>query len=171
MRPNHILSTVFVGAALSFTAPTASSEPCDISETKCAVNGGKCNIKFRNVTGKTRGSGAGTDLDQRSYAVTIKVKAMKDGGNTAGNVLSIDAAANKTMNIDKKAKKDFKSIKVTSVTNRTIAPVTLDCAAVKAVLNGDGTCKIFHGRRGDVSETWDYRLGYNCDNGNVAGPG
>lgn len=171
MRPNQILSALVIGAGLSFAAPTANSEPCDISETKCALAGKKCNIKFRNVTGKTRGSGRGTELDQRSYAVTIKVKAMKDGGKTAGNVLSIDAAANKTMNIDKKAKKAFKSIKVTSVTNRTIEPAKLDCATVKAVLDGDGTCKIFHGKKGKVSETFDYRLGYNCDNGNVAGPG
>ena len=171
MRTRMKLSTVLASAAISLAAPTASSEPCDISQTKCALNDGKCNIKFRNVTGQTSGSGNGTDLSQRSYAVTIKVKAMKDNGNTAGNVLSIDAASNKTMNIDKKANKDFKNIKVTSVTNRTIAPVTLDCGAVKAVLNGNGTCKIFHGVREPFSDSFDYRLGYNCDAGNVAGPG
>lgn len=171
MRTRNTLTALFIGTAISLAAPTASSEPCDISQTKCVLNDGKCNIKFRNVTGQSSGSGNGTDLSQRSYAVTIKVKAMKDNGNTAGNVLSIDAAANKTMNIDKKANKDFKNIKVTSVSNRTIAPVTLNCEAVKAVLNGNGTCKIFHGLRGNFADSFDYRLGYNCDAGNVAGPG
>jgi hypothetical protein len=159
--------------ALSFfsiaAAPVASAT-CDISQTKCAVNGGKCNIKFRNQTGISSGSGGGTDLKQTSSAQTVKVKAVKDNGNNAGNSLTINAGASNTMNMDNKAKKNFAKIRITSPAMARVDGVTMSCTDVRAVLNGNGTCKIFHGEPPYGSESLEYQLGYNCDGGKVAGP-
>ena len=166
------LSGLVVATGLAFSSPNAQAEEgCDISQTKCALNGGKCNIKFRNVTANHEGSGGPTDLSQRSYAMTIKVKALKANGNTAGNTLEILAGASKTMNIEKKANKNFAKIRIRSSSHRSEGGITMKCEAIKAVLNGNGTCKIFHGAPKDVSETLAYQLGYNCDAGNVYGPG
>lgn len=166
------LSALTVAFGLAYSSPVAhAQDACDISQTKCALNGGKCNIKFRNRTADNQGSGGPTDLNQRSYAMTIKVKALKANGDTAGNVLTIDAGASKTMNIEKKANKSFAKIRLRSSSNRSEGGITMNCDAVKAVLNGNGTCKVFHGAPDDVSETFAWQLGYNCDGGNVYGPG
>lgn len=101
MKSRTLMAGLALVAASAISAPVASAA-CDISQTKCALNGGKCNIKFRNRTADNQGSGGPTDLNQRSYAMTIKVKALKANGDTAGNVLTIDAGASKTMNIEKK---------------------------------------------------------------------
>lgn len=58
-----LISVVAFGAL----APIASAQ-CDISQTKCAKNGRKCNIHFRNQTAATGGSDGGTVLDQSSSA-------------------------------------------------------------------------------------------------------
>ncbi|MEL6377444.1 MAG: hypothetical protein AAFQ04_09630 [Pseudomonadota bacterium] len=167
-------SSYLAGACLALTtalmAPTASAA-CDISETKCVVNGGKCNINFRNVTDQESGSGGGTGLNQSSSVQGIKVKALKENGNTAGNTLTIEAGANKTMNIDKKAKKNFAKIRITSPNMVTVEGVTMSCQDVQAVLNGTGTCKIFNGHTPYGDDRVKYNLGFNCDSGNVTGPG
>ncbi|MEL7113044.1 MAG: hypothetical protein AAGK93_08920, partial [Pseudomonadota bacterium] len=41
---------------------------------------------------------------------------------------------------------------------------------VQAVLNGNGTCKVFHGTPPYGAETAEYQLGYRCDGGKVSGP-
>lgn len=167
-------STYLAGACLALTtglmAPAASAS-CDISATKCAVNGGKCNIKFRNQTAASSGSGGGTGLNQTSAAQTVKVKAIKDNGNKAGNALTINAGASNTMNIEKKANKNFAKIRITSPSMATVDGVTMSCADVQAVLDGNGTCKILHGHKPYGDEHMEYNLGFNCDGGNVAGPG
>ena len=79
-----MIRTIALSAlSLGMLAPTAFAA-CDISQTKCALNGGKCNIKFRNLTGASSGMAGGTDLSQESWAQTIKVKALKENGHTAG---------------------------------------------------------------------------------------
>ena len=158
-----------VALSLVPLAPVASAS-CDISGTKCAVNGGKCNIKFRNVTAANSGSDYNTDLTQRTQAQTVKVKALKENGHKAGNVLTIDSGASKTMNLDKKAKKHFAKIRITSPVMFTVQGVTMDCKHVRQVLNGNGTCKVFVGYPPFGDETLDFQLGYQCDGGNVAGP-
>jgi len=158
------LSTLIMGAL----APAAFAS-CDISETKCAVNGGKCNIKFRNVTGADGGSDAGTNLTQKPSAQTIKVKALKENGDKAGNALTINSPGNKTMNVDKKAHKSFAKIRITSPALATIEGITMGCDEVKKVLNGNGTCKNFNGNDSSGFAVPDYKLGFSCDGGKVTG--
>jgi len=156
--------------ALSVFAPAAFAS-CDISETKCALrDGSKCNIKFRNRTGDSRGMDRGSILDQESWAQIVKVKALKENGQTAGNVLTIGAGESNTMNLDKKANKSFAKLRITSPAMKTVKGVTMSCEDVQSVLDGNGTCKIFHGAHQNAGAYNDYRLGYNCDGGKVMGP-
>ncbi|MEO1659935.1 MAG: hypothetical protein AAFR51_03020 [Pseudomonadota bacterium] len=169
MKPHPFLAGTALALSLSLAAPVASAD-CDISETKCSVNGGKCNVKFRNRTADTSGSSSGTYLSQDSSAQTVKVKALKENGNTAGNVLTVTAGASNTMNFDNKAKKNFAKVRITSPAMARVDGVTMSCQDVIAVLNGNGTCKIFHGYPPYGDEHLDYQLGYSCDGGSVAGP-
>lgn len=159
------LSAILIGV---FAAPVAIAQ-CDISQTKCALNDGKCNIKFINETG-LNGKDKGTNLDRSSSAQIIRVKALKESGKTAGNALSINAGASKTMNLDKKANKSFDRIRLSSPTMNSVSGSTLSCASVQAVLNGNGTCKVFHGAPPYGEENVEYQLGYRCDSGKVSGP-
>ena len=169
MRPYISLSALIAGTAIAIATPTASAE-CDISQTKCVVNDGKCNIKFRNVTDKSGGSAGGTILTQKSSAQIIRVKAAKNNGKAAGNIINIESGTSKTMNLDKKAKKDFDKIRISSPTLASVSGVTMSCADVKAVLDGNGTCKIFNGVTGNLSYNLSPQLGYDCDGGSVKGP-
>ena len=166
-----MLRPLFISVlALGVMTPAALAA-CDISETKCAKNGGKCNIKFRNVTGASSGSGGGSSLTQMAQGQTVKVKAVKDNGNKAGNALTIGDGASNTMNIDKKAKKDFAKIRISSPNMGAVESVNMSCNHVKAVLNGNGTCKVFIGYENDIKlEQFEYNLGYHCDGGNVVRP-
>lgn len=138
------------------------------------MNGGKCNIHFKNKTGDTGGSDGSSNLEQTSAAQTVNVRARKDArgqSEKVGNQLSIAAGARKTMNLDKKAKKDFHDIRIYSKTNSsTVRSVVLRCEEIKAVLNGNGTCKIFHGVRVNKNPNVNFYLGYQCDGGKVGGP-
>lgn len=169
MRPYMSLSALIVGTALAVATPTASAE-CNISQTKCAVNGGKCNIKFRNVTDQRGGSAGGTKLTQKSSAQIIRVKAVKANGKAAGNIINVESGTSKTMNLDKKAKKDFDTIRISSPTMATVSGVTMSCEDVKAVLDGTGTCKVFNGATSKMSNNFKAQLGYSCDAGEVSGP-
>lgn len=168
MIRSYTLSALLMGTAM--VAAPAASASCDISQTKCALNGGKCNIKFRNVTAAGSGSSSGTYLSQQSSAQLVKVKAIKDNGNKAGNALTIDSSASKTMNMGKKVNKSFAKVRITSPSMVRVEGVTMSCADVQAVLNGSGTCKVFHGYGPYGNESFEYQLGYNCDGGDVAGP-
>jgi len=164
------MTSLVFGCLSAVAAPTAIAA-CDISGTKCAVNGGKCNIKFRNRTGDSSGSDGSSGINQRSSAQTVVIKARKSNGNKAGNKLSIAAGASKTMNMDKKANKDFQDIQISSQDFGSFATkVTMSCQDVKAVLNGNATCKVFHGQVKVSRGEFDYYLGYQCDSGNVGGP-
>ena len=164
----HLLS----GASLvlvSLVVTPAAFATCDISQTKCWINGGKCNIQFKNKTGESGGSSGGTSLEQVSLAQTVQIKARKDNGNKAGNKLTIAAGAKNTMNIENKAKKDFDNIRISSVTSsETVADTNMTCAQVKAILDGNGTCNVFVGF--EKTSQPSYRLGFQCDGGNVGGP-
>ena len=157
-----------VALALGAVSPAAFAA-CDISETKCALNGGKCNIKFRNVTGEDSGAAHGHPLKQTSLTQTIKVKALKENGNRAGNALTIYAGDSKTMNLEKKAKKNFAKIRMSSPNMETVKSKTMSCDHVKAVLNGNGTCKVFYGYSLYREHAFEYELGYSCDGGKVVG--
>ena len=163
MRTN-LLSVLLIAGGLSFALP-ASADVCDITAEKC-WDGGKCNIKFKNHTGESSGDAAGLNLDQSSLAQTIKVKAVKDNGNTAGNTLSITAGASNTMNIEKKYKKDFDHIRIQS--GNADKSVSMSCGDVKSILRGNGNCNVIRGRSNDVSV--GYTLAFSCDNGAVTGP-
>ena len=171
MRPNHILSAVILGAAFSVAAPLASAQVCDISQTKCALNGGKCNIKFKNRTGDSGGSEGSSNINQRSNAMTIVIKARKGNGDKAGNKLQIPAGTSKTMNMGKKANKDFYDVRAMSQDFAgSIQGVTIPCEDIQTILNGTGTCKIFHGIKAKKSGQKSRYIGYQCDSGNVGGP-
>ena len=154
--------TLLGGISLSLAPGFA----CDITDLPC-WDGGKCNIQFKNRTGNASGDASGTTINQSSAAQTIKVKAVKSNGDKAGNKLSIDVNASKTMNMEKKYKKNFSTIKV-STTNGVTLGFALNCKAVKNILRGNGTCKVFHGTTAESSNT--YVLGYSCDGGSVDGP-
>lgn len=163
------LSAFLLGTAMLASTPAALAQ-CDISQTRCAVNGGKCNIKFRNRTGISNGSDGGTSLKQSSSAQTVQVKARKANKEKAGNKLSIVAGTSGTMNFDKKAKKSFEDVQLSSADITQVKPVIMSCEDVRAVLNGNGTCKVFHGEDSSSGLDWTFYLGYQCDGGNVAGP-
>ncbi len=159
-------------AALAvFMAPTAAAN-CNISQTKCALNGGKCNIHFRNKTGDVSGSDGGTSANQSSSAQTIIVKAKDDSSDRVGNKLQIVAGAKKTMNITKKdnKKNGFSTISIASQDfSKGVKGADMSCEDIQAVLNGSGSCKIFHGVI-TGNARFDFTLGYSCDGGSVSGP-
>lgn len=156
--------------ALGMILPSASAA-CDISQTKCALNGGKCNIKFKNRTGDAAGLDGHTKLDQTSSAQEVNVKARKRNGDKAGNKLTINAGATGTMNFDKKAKKKFQDVRLYSKMNRDhVGSIIMSCEEIVTVLHGSGVCKIFHGYRHNTKSRKEFFLGYKCDGGNVFGP-
>lgn len=140
--------------ALTAGAATASAETCDLSGLSCLENG-KCNIKFKNHTGKSIGMGP-TGVLQSSFATTIRVSARKDNGDKTGNAFSIIAGASKTMNLEKK--KNFSKVRV-SVPGSSISGATLECPIIQSVLRGNGNCNIYYGERGS-----EQTLAYSCDN-------
>ncbi|MEL6692195.1 MAG: hypothetical protein AAFQ12_04070 [Pseudomonadota bacterium] len=172
MPTSSIRPALITCVALLVAIPTASAE-CDISQTKCAVNGGKCNIHFKNKTGDSGGSDGSSNIEQTSAAQTVIVKARKgrrDQSATVGNKLSITAGASKTMNLDKKAEKGFHDIRIYSKDHGGTRSTVMTCEEIKAVLNGNGRCKIFHGVRVNKNPNVNFYLGYQCDGGNVGGP-
>ena len=171
MRPFISVSASLIALAI-LSAPTAAAS-CDISQTKCALNNGKCNIQFRNKTGDSGGSDGGTNLDQRSSAQTILVKAKDESSDRVGNKLQIVAGAKKTMNVQKKAKKKggFTTIGIGSQDfGMGVTGAEMSCEDIQAVLNGNGTCKVFHGAKSSDSQGGKFALGYQCDGGKVSGP-
>ena len=169
MRLSTLMGSALCALALGTTVPAAIAE-CDISQTQCALNGKKCNIHFKNRTGDTGGSDGSSDLDQRSAAQAVEVKAIDDKGNKVGNKLVIQVSSKKTMNITKRDENGFDRIRITSQNApKMYDGVTMSCAHIIETLNGTGTCKIFQG-------TWAVggdnhgRLGYQCDGGDVGGP-
>ena len=140
--------------ALTAGAGTASAETCDLTSLPCWENG-KCNIKFKNHTGKSIGMGP-TGVLQSSFATTIRVSARKDNGDKTGNAFSIIAGASKTMNLEKK--KNFSKVRV-SAPGSSISGATLECPIIQSVLRGNGNCNIYYGERGS-----EQTLAYSCDN-------
>jgi len=163
--------SLFASLAISAPAFAQTRSVCDISETKCVVNGGKCNIHFRNRTGDSGGSDGSSKLEQSSAAQAVQVKAIDKGGNRVGNKLVLQVNEKKTMNIDKKAKKNFAEIRIKSDNAPGMyAGSEISCEEIIQILNGNGNCKLFQGTRkggGQVQGT----IGYQCDGGNVGGPG
>ena len=139
---------------------------CDITPLDC-WDDGKCNIQFKNHTGDASGDASGTPISQSSAAQTIKVKALNSNGDKAGNQLTVSVGKKNTMNMENKYDKGFASIEVSS-TNGITEGFDLNCNTVKAILDGNGTCKVFHGTTAKSDNT--YVLGYSCDGGKVDGP-
>ncbi len=171
MKYHSLMSALAASLMAAFAAPTASAD-CDIRETKCYKNKGKCNIKFRNRTGVEDKTDRNSRLNQRASAQIIRVKAVKDNGKPAGNIINIEAGTSKTMNIDKKWNKEFAQIRISSPTMAAVDGVTMSCDHVLQVLNGNGTCKVFYGikQRSNDSRKYRYQLGYQCDGGSLGGP-
>lgn len=157
-------------ALIGLTFPIAAQASCDISQTKCWINDGNCNIQFKNRTGDSGGSDGDSNLNQTSSAQTITVKAKDSDNDKTGNKLNIVAGASKTMNIEKKAKKDFDYIHLSSADFGSVNASTMSCEDVIAVLNGNGTCKVFHGAATNDAGAIAWYLGYQCDGGNIGGP-
>ena len=171
MNPRMSIPAIAVAAAFILSAPSARAQVCDISQTKCALNGGKCNIKFKNRTGDSGGSEGSSNINQRSNAMTIVIKARKGNGDKAGNKLQIPAGTSKTMNMDKKANKDFYDVRAISQDfSNPVQAVAIPCEDIQTILNGTGTCKIFHGIKAKKTGQKLRYLGYQCDGGNVGGP-
>ncbi|MEL6725293.1 MAG: hypothetical protein AAFP81_00395 [Pseudomonadota bacterium] len=168
MKPHTLMASLAVAFAGTIAAPEARAD-CDITANDCFKNG-KCNIKFRNMTAETSGSSSKTKLTQRSMAQIIRVKAAKDNGNSAGNILNIESGTSKTMNLGKKYNKDFAKIRISAPTSAVTDGVTMNCADVNKVLAGNGTCKVFYGFRTNANDTVVNQLGYRCDGGKVQGP-
>ena len=176
MRLSPLVGSALCALAIGATAPAAIAE-CDISQTKCALNGKKCNIHFRNRTGGSGGSDGSSGMKQNSGAQAIQVKAVDEKNNKVGNKLTIQASAKKTMNLDKRAKKGFDAIKITSANaGGWYHGTKIGCDDIIETLNGTGTCKIFAGEYGGVDEgrvgvsLGNPYLGYQCDGGDVGGP-
>ena len=167
MRVSSLFSAPLIVAALFAATPVASAQR-DISQTKCTVNSGKCNIKFKNKTGNPNGSDGSSNIDQRSSAQTVVVTARKANKNKAANKLKIVAGASKSMNLDKKAKKEFQNIKIASQ-DLPVSPPQMSCEDVRAVLDGNGTCKILHAAC-TRNTNLVFVLGDQCDGGSVSGP-
>lgn len=162
---------VLVACCAALVGLPAASAACNISQTKCALNGGKCNIKFKNRTGDASGLDGHTKLNQTSSAQEVNVKARKRNGDKAGNKLTINAGASGTMNFDKKAKKKFQDVRLYSKMNRDhVGSIILSCEEIITVLNGSGVCKIFHGHRHTTKSEKEFFLGYKCAGGDVFGP-
>lgn len=164
-------AALMAGFCSILLVPPASAI-CDISETKCAVRDGKCNIHFRNRTGDAGGSDGSSNIDQTSAAHTVKIKARKDKSEQSeqvGNRLTIPAGMKKTMNLDRKAKMGFHEIRIYSQ-NKETRSIVMDCDVIKAILNGNGRCKIFHGVRYNIHPAVNFYLGYQCDGGEIGGP-
>lgn len=157
-------------AIASLTIGPVAAASCDITETNCWINGGNCNIKFKNRTGDSGGSDGESNLNQTSSAQTVTVKAKDSSNDKTGNKLDIVAGASKTMNIEKKAKKDFDYIQFESADFGSVNASKMKCADVIAVLNGNGTCKVFHGAVTNDAGAVAWYIGYQCDSGNVGGP-
>ena len=171
MKHHALLGSLALAAAAAVFTPVAAAD-CDIRETKCYKNDGKCNIKFRNRTGVEDKTDRNSRLNQRASAQIIRVKAVKDNGKAAGNIINIEAGTSKTMNLDKKWKKEFARIRISSPTMAAVDGVTMSCDHVLQVLNGNGTCKVFYGikQRSNDDRKYRYQLGYQCDGGNLGGP-
>ncbi len=130
---------------------------CDITDLPCWGDNTKCNIKFKNNTGESSGSG-GPNYNQTSWVATIKVLAVKPDGNRAGsNSLTILAGQSKTINLDKKH--GFDRIKVFTTTAGK-GNLYIPCNDIRAILAADKQCKIFAVSR--VIENTYYYLAYNC---------
>jgi len=152
------------GVLAIFLAPAiAPAQSCDLTQLRCATEGNKCNIKFKNFTGLRESTCQGKSY---SLAKTIKVMAKNDKGKDLGNTLSILAGASSTLNLSKEKKKNTSSI-VVGGGGSNYDRGKLTCGQIKTILSGNGTCKVY------VSDTsYDDNLfkGYfyfDCDGGNV----
>lgn len=57
-----------------------------------------------------------------------------------------------------------------STSNLDTRSIVMSCDVIKAVLNGNGRCKIFHGVRYNIHPAVNFYLGYQCDGGKIGGP-
>ena len=168
----RLLCLSLIASLATFAPASAQSRSvCDISQAKCVVNGTKCNIHFRNRTGDSGGSDGSSKLEQSSAAQAVQVKAIDKGGNRVVNKLVLQVNEKKTMNISKKARKDFAEIRIKSDNAPGMyAGSEISCAEIIQILDGNGSCKLFQGAR-KSGEQVQGTIGYQCDSGNVGGPG
>jgi hypothetical protein len=123
---------------------SSSHKACfhEIQDLSCWGKGKKCNIKFKNETGRGSGSGGGTGYEQVFDPVPIEVSARKsDGGRAGSRNLTIQSDASMTLNLDKK--KDFELINIRGGFSGGSGVAKLECQDIKNILNGRGVCKVF----------------------------
>ena len=87
-----ITASLITGAII--TTPVARAE-CDISQTKCALNGGKCNIHFTNRTADAGGLDGKSNINQTTAIQAVRVKAIDSKGDKVGNKVVIQAGDTK----------------------------------------------------------------------------
>lgn len=168
MNVKLALAASVVAGAFMLSAP--ASAVCDITTTKCWGDDSKCNIHFRNHTAHAAGDSGGTHLSQASLVQTVRIKAVKENGNSAGNTVNVLAGEKGTMNLDNKEARDFDHIRISSGSDSVVKGTTMSCEDIIAVLNANGTCKIFNGQEKVQSTILYSTLGYSCDEGNIGGP-
>lgn len=159
----------FIAALLIMSAPTARAA-CDISQTKCALKRGKCSIQFRSIVEAESLPRNDTKLIQASSRILVRVKAVSEDGETAGLPMAILPGAKRTMYFETKTRLGFDKIRISSPLIKAISGTPMSCEEVKAVLNGNGRCNIFHGYPPGGRQSQDYQLGYQCNGGKVSGP-
>ena len=100
------------------------------------------------------------------------VKALTEAEKKIGNKLTITAGASTAMDVDKKSKKDLQDVGIYSkdFAKKPVRSVILRCDEIKAILNSNGTCKIFYRSRTQDLLIFKYSLGYQCDGGKSGGP-
>jgi len=153
---------LWAGVFALFLAPAvAPAQSCDWSDLPCAQKGKKCNIRFRNFTGRDESTCRG---GTRSDASTVKVMAKDDKKNNEGNVLSILADASNTINLEKKKKSKTSSI---VVAGGGYDRGTLSCSDIRKILAGNGECKIYLKDTSYDTNLFTGYLFFDCDGGNV----
>jgi hypothetical protein len=63
----------------------------------------------------------------------------------------------------------FSTIRISSVTDKLVESITMHCADILAILEGNYQCKVFNGAV-PGADAGVYSLGYNCSDGKVSGP-
>jgi len=160
------IASIIAGFMLTALMASTALADCDLSNLACKEEGNKCNIRFKNETGRSSGAGGGTGYKQISLAATIKVTRRAKDGSRKGTIIDITAGASKAVNLDNKK---FVEIKIHRETGRAMKTgnetTKLACEDIKKVLKGNGSCRVFAGKTHGRVHTV-----VKCDGGNVIVP-
>jgi hypothetical protein len=135
---------IYTGALALFLIPTiaptiAMAEKSCFSDLPCAQEGKKCNIHFKNLTGRIDKNTC--RASSYSNAATVKIKARDQDGNQAGKSLNLMAGQTGTMNFSTSKKWHTQSVKV--MKEGKYEGSTLSCDDLRSALKGSGKCKLY----------------------------